>query len=80
MLFPVPPVREGGRDVANSGEGAREGEPEDGNQDLNLSRIVHLDGKQGNFFFWPGMLVAKCFAGNVEYSWSMITNPAALLN
>ena len=49
MLFPVPPVREGGRDVANSGEGAREGEPEDGNQDLNLSRIVHLDGKQGNF-------------------------------
>ena len=54
MLIPVPPVREGGRDVADSGERARD---EDDNQDLNLSRMVHLDGKQGYFFFWPGMLV-----------------------
>ena len=42
-------MREGGRD--GSGEGARDGEPDNGNQ----------DGKRKRFFFWPDMVIAsKC--------------------
>ena len=51
---------ESGRDV--SGEGARDGEPDDGerfNRDLKLSRMVDLDGKRKKLFFWPDMLVAS---------------------
>ena len=51
-------VREGGRD--DSGEGARDGEPNDGEW-LNQDLMVDLDGKRRKFFFWSDMLVAsKC--------------------
>ena len=46
------PVREVGRDV--TGDGARDGELDDGKQDVKLSRI-----NRRRFFFWPDMLVAS---------------------
>ena len=46
------PVQEVGQDV--TGDGARDGELDDGKQDVKLSRI-----KRKQFFFWPDMLVAS---------------------
>ena len=46
------PVQEVGRDVG--GDGARDGELDDGKQDVKLSRI-----KRKQFFFWPDMLVVS---------------------
>ena len=46
------PVGEGGRD--DSGEGARDGEPDDGEW-FNRDLMVDLDGKRSKFFFWPDM-------------------------
>ena len=66
-------VWEGGRDV--SGEGARNGEPDDGNQDLKLD----LDGKRKKLFFCLDMLVAsKCsvmFSGGVYLGMSVGGTP-----
>ena len=60
------PVREGGRD--GSGEGARDGERNDGDQNLKLSRMLDLDGKRTNFFFWPDMLggCKQVFRGMID--------------
>ena len=65
------PVREGGRDA--SGEGVRDVERNDGDQDLKLFRMLDLEGKRKKFFFWPDMLVAnkEVFSGmklTVAYS------------
>ena len=58
------PVREGGGD--DSGEGARDGEPDDGEQ-FNQDLMVDLDGnlKQRKFFFWPDMLLVASIAKQV---------------
>ena len=45
-------MREGGRDV--NGEGARDGEPDDG-ECFNLDLMVDLDWKRRKFLFWPDM-------------------------
>ena len=45
-----------------SGEGARDDDPDDGewfSNDLNPSRMVDLDGQRRGLFFWSDMLVAQ---------------------
>ena len=69
------PVQEVGRDV--TGDGARDGELDDGKQDVKLSRI-----KRKQFFFWPDMLVAskkrtQCLYPGPSTWRSMIDKPAS---
>ena len=71
-------MREGGRDVCGEPEEARDGEPDDGNQDFKLFKMVDLDDKRGNFFFWPDMLLVASKQCSAGYSRSWVEPKAVV--